>query len=104
MKMTHAAVVERDLSSLPFANLEVLIDEVVAIDTLQKRVHLKNGGECTYDRLCICTGAVPKVRILLQLCSWGPNLTCQGPPARAALATAETYCIMCRVWQSTLQW
>ncbi|EIE20879.1 FAD/NAD(P)-binding domain-containing protein [Coccomyxa subellipsoidea C-169] len=58
--MTHAAVVERDLSSLPFANLEVLIDEVAAIDTLQKRVHLKNGGECTYDRLCICTGAVPK--------------------------------------------
>ncbi len=38
-------------------NTEVLMDEVVSIDTALQRVHLKSGAEVVYDYLILATGA-----------------------------------------------
>ncbi len=55
---------EKDLSSLNHPGLEVLIGTARDVDVDAKTVHLQDGSNCSYDKLCICTGAVPKVRIL----------------------------------------
>ena len=53
---------EKDLSSLRHSNLEVLIGIARKVNITTKTVHLQDGSCHSYDRLCICTGAVPKVR------------------------------------------
>ena len=58
----HRAVTEKELSSLKDPNLEVLIGSAGSVDTQSKIIFLENGTCVSYDKLCICTGAVPKVR------------------------------------------
>jgi NADH dehydrogenase FAD-containing subunit len=57
----HCAVTEKELSSLKHPNLEVLSGSANAANTHIKTVSLENGTCLSYDKLCICTGAVPKV-------------------------------------------
>lgn len=52
---------ERDLSSLQYPNLEVIIGNATAVDVTAATVRLQDGSCRSYDKLCICTGAVPKV-------------------------------------------
>ncbi|CAL5219619.1 g1491 [Coccomyxa viridis] len=53
-------VTEKDLSSLQDPRLKVLIGIAKSVDVTAKSVHLQDGSCCSYDKLCICTGAVPK--------------------------------------------
>src|ERR1700759_4810856 len=38
-------------------NTEVVMDEVLSIDTVQRRVHIKSGVEMIYDYLILATGS-----------------------------------------------
>ncbi len=58
-------MVERELSSLPYANLHIIIGHVTSLCVARKTLAMDDGQTIPYDRLCICTGATPKV----QLCS-----------------------------------
>lgn len=56
-----AAVVERDLSSLPYNNLTVHQGVAASLSIQTQQVLLRDGRHLSYDKLCICTGAIPKV-------------------------------------------
>lgn len=56
-----AAVVERDLSSLPYHNLTVHQGVAASLSTQTQQILLRDGSKLSYDKLCICTGAIPKV-------------------------------------------
>lgn len=53
---------ERDLSRFKYPNLAIIIGHAKDIDIPSKTVFLQDGRQRSYDKLCICTGAVPKVR------------------------------------------
>ncbi|KAL3152549.1 hypothetical protein ABBQ32_001576 [Trebouxia sp. C0010 RCD-2024] len=55
-----AAVVERDLSSLPYNNLTVHQGVAASLSIQTQQVLLRDGRHLSYDKLCICTGAIPK--------------------------------------------
>ena len=55
------AVVERELSSLPYPNLQIIIGQVKSLTPAERTLALKGGQSINYDRLCLCTGASPKV-------------------------------------------
>ena len=55
-------MIEKDLASLQHPNLAAVIGIARRIDTSSKVVLLHDGSEHPYDKLCICTGALPKVR------------------------------------------
>ncbi|KAL0044297.1 hypothetical protein WJX82_009836 [Trebouxia sp. C0006] len=53
-------IVERDLTSLPYANLTVQQGTAAGLSAGGKQVFLSNGKRLLYDKLCVCTGANPK--------------------------------------------
>ena len=55
-------MIEKDLASLQHPNLDIVIGVARRVDTSSKVVFLTDGSEHLYDKLCICTGALPKVR------------------------------------------
>ena len=55
------AVVEKDLHALPYANIAAVQGLASAVDTSRNTVVLTDGSSIPYDKLCICTGAIPKV-------------------------------------------
>ncbi|XP_014247892.1 pyridine nucleotide-disulfide oxidoreductase domain-containing protein 1 [Cimex lectularius] len=61
--LAHFDVKERDAQCLSdeYESVSVIIDEVVRIDHGIKSVYTKSGIEVNYEKLCICTGASPKV-------------------------------------------
>ena len=60
---------EKDLTSLQDPKLKVLIGIAKSVDVNAKTVHLQDGSCCSYDKLCICSGAVPKVNAMPKLSS-----------------------------------
>ena len=68
-----AAVVDRDVASLPYPNLTVHQGAAASLSAQTHQVLLKDGSKLSYDKLCICTGAVPKVCDSIIL----PSTTCQ---------------------------
>lgn len=54
-------VIERNSQALATENLRVKIGKVVGIDFEKKKVFLDDGEELGYLKICICTGARPKV-------------------------------------------
>eukprot|EP01026_Neomeris_dumetosa_P019331 TRINITY_DN17796_c0_g2_i5.p1 TRINITY_DN17796_c0_g2~~TRINITY_DN17796_c0_g2_i5.p1 ORF type:complete len:506 (+),score=83.99 TRINITY_DN17796_c0_g2_i5:87-1604(+) len=54
-------VVERDLTSMPYPNLKVINARVQTIDVENKTVVLQDGSSVAYDKLCLATGARPKL-------------------------------------------
>ncbi len=58
------AVVERDLNTLPYSNLQVLQAAAVGVDVEKHNLILEDGTKIAYDSLCIAAGAVPKVKLL----------------------------------------
>ncbi|CAD7696939.1 unnamed protein product [Ostreobium quekettii] len=54
-------VVERDLHTLPYKNLRVVQGTAKSLDTQAKVLALASGENVSYDQLCICVGARPKV-------------------------------------------
>jgi len=55
-------VVERDLGSLPQRNLSVVRARAASLDTEARELLLQGGARLPFDRLCLCTGATPRVR------------------------------------------
>ncbi|KAL0022517.1 hypothetical protein WJX79_005810 [Trebouxia sp. C0005] len=53
-------IVERDLSSLPYANVTVQQGTAAGLSAGGKQVLLSDGKRLLYDKLCVCTGANPK--------------------------------------------
>ena len=83
----HRAVTERELSSLKHPNLDVLIGSASSVDTQVRTISLENGTCLSYDKLCICTGAVPKVRpasVFLPLleATWARQVLSKFPPVQ----------------------
>lgn len=62
---TSLAVVEKDLAALPYPNLRAVHAVATGIDVQQKRLILADGSGVSFDKLCICTGATPKVETRL---------------------------------------
>ena len=58
---SRCAVVNKDLGSLPFTNLKTLQATVTSLDVNRRQLQLADGGSVAFDKLCICTGASPKV-------------------------------------------
>lgn len=54
-------VVDQPATTFAGANLEVVEAEVLSVDLRGKSVKLSTGTTYTYDKLCLCTGARPKV-------------------------------------------
>ena len=48
------------------AGVELLIDEVVSVDTAAKTARTAGGAELAYDKLVIATGSVPKVPVWMK--------------------------------------
>ena len=65
------AVVDRDLLSLPYPNLTVHQGAAACLSAQTHQILLQDGSQLSYDKLCICTGAIPKV-ILQRL-----SITCR---------------------------
>ena len=57
-------MIEKDLASLQHPNLAAVIGVARQVDTSSKVVFLHDGSKHPYDKLCICTGALPKVTCL----------------------------------------
>lgn len=57
-----AAVVQKDLHALPYPNVKAVQGSAKAIDITKKTVEVTDGSSIHYDKLCICTGALPKVQ------------------------------------------
>lgn len=55
------SVVDQPATAFAGDNLEVVEAEVLSIDLQSKTVKLSNGAAYTYDKLCLCSGARPKV-------------------------------------------
>lgn len=55
------AVVERDVSSLAYPNLTVHQGAAASLSAQTHQLLLHDGSKLSYDKLCICTGAIPKV-------------------------------------------
>ncbi len=55
-------MVERDLGSLPQRNLSVVRARAAGLDTEARELLLQGGDRLPFDRLCLCTGATPRVR------------------------------------------
>ncbi|DBB05673.1 hypothetical protein WJX77_005847 [Trebouxia sp. C0004] len=53
-------IIERDLTSLPYANLTVQQGTAAGLLAGEKQVLLSDGRRLLYDKLCVCTGANPK--------------------------------------------
>ena len=56
-------VIEHPTASLvasSASHLEVIQAHVSSLDPIAKRVHLSDGRAIAYDKVCVCTGAVPK--------------------------------------------
>ena len=54
MREHHAAALKQD-------NLSVVQSSAKHLDPAKKLLHLRDGTRIPYDRICICTGATPKV-------------------------------------------
>ncbi|XP_015781926.1 pyridine nucleotide-disulfide oxidoreductase domain-containing protein 1-like [Tetranychus urticae] len=51
-----------DQLSQQYSNIEVISDTVISLDAAKKTIHLaKNNDQLKYSKLCICTGARPKL-------------------------------------------
>ncbi|KAK9860342.1 hypothetical protein WJX84_006237 [Apatococcus fuscideae] len=57
-------IVERDLNTLPYSNLQVLQAAAVGIDVEKHNLILEDGTKIAYDSLCIAAGAVPKAPLV----------------------------------------
>ena len=55
-------MVERDLAALPHSNLRVVQGRAVGLDPAARLLRLEDRSSLPYDRLCLCTGATPRVR------------------------------------------
>ncbi|KAK9800326.1 hypothetical protein WJX73_002466 [Symbiochloris irregularis] len=55
------SVKERPASSFVTTQSQVVHASVTGLDTVRNLVHTSTGSSVPYDRLCICTGASPKV-------------------------------------------
>jgi small subunit ribosomal protein S18b len=44
-----------------FKNTEYIIDKIIAINSTEQTIETLNGREIKYKKLCLCTGAVPKL-------------------------------------------
>ena len=58
-------VEEQNLLELPrkFSNVTVIHGSVVGVDHERRQIHVSTGDIVSFDKLCICTGAVPNVVI-----------------------------------------
>ena len=61
-ELCGGAVVERDLAALPHSSLRVVQGRAVGLDPAARELLLEDGSCLPYDRLCLCTGATPRVR------------------------------------------
>ena len=52
---------EKELDSLPFANVKTIRAQATGLDAAGQKVSLSDGQQIHFDKLCICTGASPKV-------------------------------------------
>lgn len=61
--LEELSVFERTSSAFAFDNpgLTLIVGHVVQIDTAQKLIHLQNNVHHSYDAVCICAGARPKL-------------------------------------------
>ena len=58
------AVRELHAAALHHDNLSILQASAKRLDTSKKLLHVADGTCFPYDKICICTGATPKVALL----------------------------------------
>mmetsp|Transcript_7925 Transcript_7925/g.20306 ORF Transcript_7925/g.20306 Transcript_7925/m.20306 type:complete len:487 (-) Transcript_7925:79-1539(-) len=63
-RLDELTVIEQPVGNFEGRNLEVVQKYVSRLDTQEKRILLSDGRGIEYDKLCICTGAIPKVHTL----------------------------------------
>ena len=62
-RLDELTVIEEPVSTFDDANLRVVRDHVVGVETKEKVVVLSGGLKSSYGKLCICTGASPKAHL-----------------------------------------
>lgn len=71
-----AAVVQKDLLALPYPNVKAAQGSAKAVDITKKTVEVTDGSSIHFDKLCICTGALPKVQHLARITVTKPLSAC----------------------------
>ena len=71
----HAAALHRD-------NLSIIQAGAKQLDTSKKLLHVADGTCLPYDKICICTGASPKVDVVVL----HQSLDAEAPPACPAFS------------------
>ena len=101
-------VVERNINELGCPNLRVVLGHASALHIADKAIALKDGRRISYGKLCICTGACPKVGCLhAHVAVTGCSFDTKVPPSdlRASTQMLNGFADSCRVnsvrdWES----
>ena len=101
-------VMERNIDELDCPNLRVVLGHASALHIADNAVGLKDGRRISYEKLCICTGACPKVGCLhAHVTVSGCFVDTISPPSdlRASTQMLNRFADSCRVlsvrdWES----